>query len=61
MTTNAALTPLTVTMRADDSFLHTTPLDPLAETLLAALEREYDERYSTLRIDAACHPEPCSV
>lgn len=53
MTTSSTVPPRDHTLRPGDSFLHTTPLDPLAETLLAALEREYDERYSTLRVDAA--------
>jgi GNAT superfamily N-acetyltransferase len=35
-------------LAAGDSFLHTTPLDPLARPLLLDLEREYDERYCTL-------------
>ena len=36
------------TLVAGDTFLHTTPLDPLAQPLLLDLEREYDERYCTL-------------
>lgn len=35
-------------MRTGDTFLHTTPLDPLALPLLLDLEREYDERYREL-------------
>jgi GNAT superfamily N-acetyltransferase len=35
-------------MRTGDTFLHTTPLDPLARPLLVDLEREYDERYREL-------------
>lgn len=37
-----------LTLAAGDSFLHTTPLDALAQPLLLDLEREYDERYSTM-------------
>ncbi len=36
------------TLASGDSFLHTTPLDPLAQPLLLDLEREYDERYRTM-------------
>jgi GNAT superfamily N-acetyltransferase len=33
------------------SFVHVSPTDPRAAVLLADLEREYDERYSDLRVE----------
>jgi len=44
MTDTHAASPM---LAPGDSFLHTTPLDPLAGPLLRDLEREYDERYCT--------------
>jgi GNAT superfamily N-acetyltransferase len=48
MTTRNRLPLPAQSLPADDSFLHTTPLDPLAVPLLLDLEREYEERYSDM-------------